>query len=392
MAIPPANGDPTPGARQWRRLPPALWAAILALALLAPVLAAPANAVAARPSPSAPECGTGSDAEFLGFSDALDKTTFADTAVGGLSALTYDRRRDVYYSLVDNQGTTAARLYTLRLPLDSDGLGAPTVLDVTTLRDAAGQPYTGATFDGEGLVLTPQGDLLISSETEPSIRRFAPDGRLLEELPVPQRFRFPAAGGGARGNLTFESLALSPNGRSLFTATEGYLIPDDTTAADGQRIRILRYEDRGPGGFVPGEEYFYLTDPNLGVVEVVALSERELLVLERGFAAGQGNTVRAYRVSLDGAADVSGAPSLATAGVAPLAKELLFDLADCPPSGATNPGMQVNPLLDNFESLALGPHLPGGRRALLLQSDDNFNAAQVTRVIALALPARELNP
>lgn len=44
--------------------------------------------------------------------------------------------------------------------------------------------------------------------------------------------------------------------------------------------------------------------------------------------------------------------------------------------------MQANPLLDNFEGLALGPYLPGGRRALLLQSDDNFDTGQVTRVIA----------
>ena len=53
--------------------------------------------------------------------------------------------------------------------------------------------------------------------------------------------------------------------------------------------------------------------------------------------------------------------------------------------GATTPGTQPNPLLDNYEGLALGPRLPGGRRSLLLQSDDNFSAGQVTRVVALGV-------
>ena len=36
--------------------------------------------------------------------------------------------------------------------------------------------------------------------------------------------------------------------------------------------------------------------------------------------------------------------------------------------------------------MALGPALPDGRRALLLVSDDNAGATQVTRVIAVAVP------
>ncbi len=115
----------------------------------------------------------------------------------------------------------------------------------------------------------------------------------------------------------------------------------------------------------------------------MALSESELLVLERGFVSGQGNTIRVFRVSLAGVEDVSGEPSLAAPSLAPVHKKLLVDLADCPPGGATTPGTQANPLLDNFEALTLGPRLPGGRRSLLLVSDDNFSAGQVTRVVAL---------
>jgi hypothetical protein len=66
-------------------------------------------------------------------------------------------------------------------------------------------------------------------------------------------------------------------------------------------------------------------------------------------------------------------------------KELLVDLADCPPSGSkTAPGaVQPNPLLDNFEAITLGPVLPEGRQSLVLVSDDNFNRSQTMRVLVL---------
>ncbi len=362
-----------------------LFIALAALLLALLVAATPGPGAAAARGLAAPACGN-SGVEFLGFSDALNKMTFGGANVGGLSSLTYDRGRDVYYSLVDNERETPARFYTLRIPLGSESLGAPRVLEVATLRDASGQPFTGANFDGEGIALTPGGELLISSETEPSIRRFGLDGQLLGELPVPERFRVAPAGE-ARNNQTFESLALGLGGRTLFTAVEGPLAPDGATADGRLRIRILRYDAGGAGDFAPAAQHFYLTEPAQGVAEIAAPSERELLVLERGFVQGSGNTVRVYRVSLDGAADLSGAASLDAPGLAPVAKELLFDLADCPPSGATNPQPQANPLLDNFESLALGPRLADGRQALLLQSDDNFGQGQVTRVVAVSVAA-----
>ncbi|MGI8858684.1 MAG: esterase-like activity of phytase family protein [Rubrobacteraceae bacterium] len=362
-------------------------AALVVLALCAATFAGSGLATAAPTQTEAPECATGVD--FLGFSDALNKQTFEGTNVGGLSGLVYDARRDVYYSIVDNEGATAARFYTLRLPVDGSGLGEPEILDVTTLRDENGQPFTGVNFDGEGIVLTRDDELLISSETEPSIRRFALDGTFLEVLPVPPKF-LVAPKGQATPNQTFESLSLSPNNRSLFTAVEGPLAPDGRTVDGENRIRILRYEDRGSGGFEPVEEFFYLTEPGQSVVEIVALSEDDLLVLERGFVPGEGNTVRVFRVSLEGAENVSDEPSLATPGLEPVEKELLVDIADCPPDGATTPGTQENPLLDNYESLSLGPRLPGGRRSLLLQSDDNFSAGQVTRVVVLAVENGQL--
>ena len=124
------------------------------------------------------------------------------------------------------------------------------------------------------------------------------------------------------------------------------------------------------------------------MVEIVALSETDLLVLERGFVTSEGNTVRIFRVDLSGAADVSDEPTLSAPGLQPLVKTLVVDLVTCPSGGATSPpgSIQPNPVLDNFEGMTLGPNLPGGQRALILVSDDNGAANQKTRVVALAVP------
>jgi hypothetical protein len=343
--------------------------------------------------------------QLLGFSDALNKTSFGGFNVAELSGLTYDPQRMVYYSIADRAGSAETHVFTLDLPVGSESFGVPTILDVTRLRDAAGSAFTGATFDGEGIAITHQRELLVASEGrssmgvmpyEPAIRHFSLAGEFLEALTVPPRFLLPPAGQGS-SNLSFESLALSPSGRSLFTANEQPLSADGQTADHRNRIRILRYEDRGPDGFIPAEQFFYVTDPDrepgdVGVSDMIALSEADLLVLERGFKAGEGNTVKVFRVSLEGATDVSNEPTLAAPGLVPLAKAPLFDLENCPPRGATLPpgATQPNPLLDNFEGMTLGPYLPGGRRALLLISDDNTGTNQTTRLIALAVPISSL--
>jgi hypothetical protein len=297
----------------------------------------------------------------------------------------------------------ASRVFTLEVPIDHGEMGEPAIEAVVELKKADGTASTGSDFDGEGLALSKHDELFIASEGrtagpaalfQTAIRRYALDGTLLGTLEVSSRFLVPPAGSGV-SNLVFESMALSPNGRSLFTVNESPLTVDGVTAGLQGRIRILRYEDRGPEGFVPVSEYFYLMEPartpaiplEVGVVELIALSESDLLVMERGFVAGQGNTVRIFRVSLDGAQDVSGQASLAAPGLTPLAKTLVVDLEDCPTGGATLPpgAVQPNPLLDNFEGMTLGPVLPGGFRSLVLINDDNLGANQKTRIVVLAL-------
>jgi hypothetical protein len=251
---------------------------------------------------------------------------------------------------------------------------------VVTLTRPDGTPYTGVDFDGEGLVAERGGTVLASSEREPSIRRFGSDGRELAALEVPDRFRVAPAGEAAT-NLTFEVLTATRDGRVLFAGMEGPLSADGHNSEGAGRNRILRYE--GISGGPTGRPRRTPTTPiqGLGLVELVALDGTNLLALERGFTPGVGNTVRVYRVSATGAPDVSSVASLAsvTDSRVWLGKQLLVDLVDCPPSGATVKQPQANPLLDNIEGMALD------RGTLYLVSDDNGGATQITRLYALSI-------
>src|SRR5436305_1258926 len=186
--------------------------------------------------------------------------------VGGLSAIA--RAADgTYLAVVDNEGETPARVFRLAFTVSESGVAPPpgrTPLEVPVaaipLARSDGEKFNGKNFDGEGLALEPSGEMLIASETEPSIREFSLEGRTLRSLPVPELF-LAGRGKGIRNNLGFESLTLAPGGDVLWTADERALqqdAPEDL--ARPSPVRLLRYERRN-GGFVPGAQFVYEVEP-----------------------------------------------------------------------------------------------------------------------------------
>jgi hypothetical protein len=92
------------------------------------------------------------------------------------------------------------------------------------------------------------------------------------------------------------------------------------------------------------------------------------------------NQIRIYRISLEGATDVSGMDSLRGRTFTPVRKSLLLDLSKV--KGLS----RELAALDNFEGMTLGPSLPDGSRTLLIVSDDNFNPRQRTAFLLFRLP------
>jgi hypothetical protein len=150
----------------------------------------------------------------------------------------------------------------------------------------------------------------------------------------------------------------------------------------GAWVRLQRFDIDG----FPAGQWAYRCDPisgmtdlvdveRSGVVDLVPWDRDTLLVLEREFG---GSVIpdfrsRIYAVDLRGATDVTRVPMLAAGGFVPARKTLLWER-----------GFPFT----NFEGMALGPPLAGGRRSLLLVSDDGGGiAGQNQRLLALAVRA-----
>ena len=332
--------------------------------------------------------------QFLGQHIIPTGTQFDSTEVGGLSGITYDTRRKVFYALSDDPSQfDPARFYTLRIT--AGGTPNVQIVDVTTLTDPSGDPFPPLSLDPEGLTLTKRHTLVITSEgfanrlIDPWVREFGINGRERRSLPVPAAF-LPVADGsrGVRQNLGFESAGTAPDGR-VFTGTEAALVQDGppATVSSGSPARLLGY-NLWSGTLE--RQYVYLTDPIAkppvpagafavsGLVELLPLSSTFLIAMERSFSVGvpgTGNTIRLYNVSLAGANDVNGIDSLAPllATLRPASKSLLLDLDTL--------GLP----LDNVEGMTFGPPLPDGRKLLVLVSDNNFAPAQFTQFLFFAV-------
>jgi hypothetical protein len=238
-------------------------------------------------------------------------------------------------------------------------------------------------LDLEGIVVLPDG-FIVASEKGPRILEVDRQGKLRKDIALPEHFAK------ARDNKSLESLTMSPDGQYLFTTSEETLSCDGerTTSEVGSRLRILRVA-RATGEY---EEHAYATDKrphasgDYGVADLAAFSADELLVLERGWSRGTGNTARIYRVGLtDPGASCLGSPALG-ADAAVLEKKLVVDLAYLPAKGLpAAKQQQQSALLDNYEGMALGPRLPDGRASIILISDDNGRSDQYARILVLAV-------
>ncbi|WP_027479317.1 esterase-like activity of phytase family protein [Gryllotalpicola ginsengisoli] len=345
------------------------------------IIAPAANANPARSGASTDPNACSSTVTALSYSDALDKKVVDGAEVSGLSSLAWDARQKAWVSALDNDGTTPEYVWSFRDLADPQVTGAPLVL-----KDADGTPYTGQTADDEGLAVLANGDYAVSSETEPSIRIYGRDGVQKASLPVPARFAVTGttAAGEATANATLEGLTLTPDKKTLIAAMEGALSGDVSASGDATAHRLLVYT-QVHGSWKLEKQIEYRTDPGMRIPEIAAYSDDAIVVEEASWSADAGNAVDLFAVTgLHKAADVSRVENLGDAPAKLTVKKTrLADLVDCPSLGAPALETQANPLLDNFEGMAITSTLPGKRYGISLISDDNNSALQHTRILNL---------
>lgn len=414
-----AAGAPAPRARV-RPAGPARWSRALAhcsRAALVAALALPGTHAWAQLQIAA--------LEYLGQQIIPTGTSFAGTTIGGLSGIDYDAAAQRFVAISDDRSAlNPARYYSLQLDLAqfnrsaNPGSAGVSFLSVTTITRPDGTPFPTNQVDPEALRIHPgTGNLLWSNEGQraaaglqnPTVREMAVDGSYVRDFSVPGYYNpsGSVAGNqpgdrGVANNLAFESLTVSTDGRTLYTATENALVQDGAPASvlGGSPARILAF-DLATGA--AGAEYVYPVSPVVlppnpaggfatnGLVELLATGPGEFIAVERSFAIGAatpgsgpsgqptGNTIRLFHVDTRQATDVSGLASLAGQTYTAASKTLLLDLSDLRQADGSALA------LDNIEGITLGPVLADGRQSLILVSDNNFGATQFTQFVALAI-------
>lgn len=361
-----------------------------AAALCAAVLSGCATRSLA-PTPQGP-----SRLRLLGETTLPHRMDFRGTTVGGLSALDHDPASGLWVALSDDRSQLQpARFYTLSVDVGPGVLGVQ-VLDVVTLRQADGQPFPrrdtrGQVVDPEGLRLLPgRRGLLWASEGDdrvnqpPALREARLDGSHVRDFEVPPMLQFaPRPGTGPRENNTFEGLALTPDTRTAWVAMEAALEQDGPVpgvghpggpcrftafdVATGRAVRQIAYLPDAvphppviPGGFADN-----------GVSEVLMADATRMLVLERAFSLGAGTSMRIYEIDTRDGSDTLSLGKLRPGEYRAAPKRFVADFAQL--------GLSR---LDNTEGMCWGPRLANGHRSLVVVSDDNFNARQVTQFAA----------
>lgn len=336
--------------------------------------------------------------EFIGEARIPTGLIYEETEFGGISGITYDEENQVYYVISDDRSQkAAARFYTLKLDIST--VEVLPEITVTTLLNAAQQPFDPGTLDPEGIAvtdrtLTGEKRIYIASEgdrdrgIQPFINEFSLDGQLIRMFPIPEKLLpSPDREQGFRNNLSLESLTIAPDDEILFSATENALIQDGLppNLTQGTPARIFQYNLQL--GFLE-KEFLYVTEPvadaanppdslqTNGLVELLAIDDTQLLSLERSYSNGVGNTILLFEVSLEYASNIQDIQSLSEVDISeiePAEKRLLLDLRS------------LNLPLDNIEGMTFGPMLPDGRRSLILISDNNFNPLQVTQILVFGI-------
>jgi hypothetical protein len=350
---------------------------------------------------------------------------FQGTTIGGLSGIERDVQTGRYLALSDDRSSSLlnpARFYDLSLNLAqfqrsaNPGQAGVGFNAVTTLLQPDGTPFAMNAVDPESIRINPRtGTLVWSNEGQrsgvgalalqnPTVREMTTSGAYLRDYAVPSRYNPVGTGAsdpGIRNNLAFESLSFSTDGRKLYTATENALVQDGpaATLVTGSPSRILSF-DAATGQ--AGAEWAYHVEPvalapavpggfaTNGLVELMAMGDRQFIAVERSFAVGAatpgagpngsptGNTIRLYLVDARGATDVSGFDLTSGQPYTGVSKTLLLDMSTL----RNDDGSAL--ALDNIEGITWGADVDG-KRTLVLVSDNNFSGTQFTQFVALSV-------
>jgi hypothetical protein len=346
--------------------------------------------------------------------DASGGSAVNDGRLGFFSDICYDALRDEWWALSDRGPGGGTLDYEVRIHRFDVDVNKHTgeisnfrILRTFIFRKGA-QAFNGlapavggplsAALDPEGIVVQPlTGTLIVSDEYGPSLYEFTRFGQFLRSYKVPPGLlpRNAASGvvnyasdagndAGKRTNRGFEGLAISPNGLFVFAMLQSAML--DEGAGNGTVNRIVKFN------YLTGRavaQYAYPMEGSSqgrGISALVALNDRELLVLERnnrGLGVDAELTPankKVFRIDLAGATDVTNVDLDGVGAVfTPVVKQAATPWLDL-----ALPGTLAAPSLtalngmspEKWEGLAVGPRLADGSYLVLAGTDNDYSVTQ----------------
>jgi hypothetical protein len=303
-------------------------------------------------------------------------------------AVSFQCRMHFVDILVKSEGRpeVKASLRDTVLLKDEDGRS---FLGIASAFDLA-RPAASLRLDPEGVRVGRDGSIFISDEYGPYIYQFAPNGKRLRSIRIPEKFQIlnprakeedevKANKSGRVSNKGMEGLAITPDGRKLVATLQAPLIQDG--GRKGSNCYLVEID------LITGasREFLYpLEKPGLGLSEILAVNDHEFLVIERdGLHGKEARHKKIVRIDIAKATDISARTSLPVKGlpegVVAVKKHLFLDLLD-PRHGLAGPDFP-----GKLEGLAFGPDLSDGRRLLIVTNDNDFDAKKSTWFYAFAI-------
>ncbi len=301
---------------------------------------------------------------------------------GGISGLV-GLGNNQYMAISDDRSEYApARMIKLEIQYNDSKLKV-TPLSNILLRDN-GNLFKPNTIDAEAIayhndsfIIASEGSYKDNFRSPPFIKIFNKNGNANDAIHFDEDRYIPESSGtmskGVRSNLGFESLSISPSKKYLFSVSEATLRQDAPEKYFDQNIvRLMRFDlankNKVTEYAIKLDNIFHTEEGveyngSNGISDILVLSDRELLILERAWISKvKSQVVKIYKVKISQNATVTDIPQLPK-DVRVLKKKLVYDFGDS----------EHKP--DNLEALCFGPQI-NGKQTLIVASDNNFSKYQ----------------
>jgi UDP-2,3-diacylglucosamine pyrophosphatase LpxH len=229
-------------------------------------------------------------------------------------------------------------------------------------------PTDSLGVDPEGLVVLKDGSFWVSDEYGPHIIHFDANGNTIERInPFSKTKSLPKVLARRRPNRGMEGLSITPDEKYLVGLMQSPLYNPSKSAVSNSLITRIIVYDIAAG---TSKQYVYLLEKtSTANSEIAAIDSKTFLVLERDsdllFGSPKAMYKSIYKISLDGATDVSDAlnseggkmfgaktleelndkATLAANGIIPVQKKLVINLID---AGYIHDKVEGLAILDNY--------------------------------------------